>query len=602
MEKKNYYLKLDLIRIISCIGVLFYHLGILKSGYLAVCTFFVLTGYLSCVSSFQKEKFSILKYYKSRFFSIYVPLLLVVFTTICMSSLLPNIHWLTLKPETNSVLLGFNNYWQLSANMDYFARHINSPFMHFWYIAILLQFEVLFPFLFIGIKKLKELSSKYLMILLLLLTLSGFGYFYYQSTIQPIMVLYYDSLTRCFSILLGIFLGCFHVCYQKMVSFKNKILQNILFYFYLILFIASFFGGEKFVIPIPLMMVLITLLSGRLIEYGTMNESQKNPIISFLSSISYEIYLVQYPVIFFMQNISMDYVLKIILMVLLILILSILLHYALMIRKKKTLPIFIISGIWVFFSVLGLILYGVEEDHTKEMNALEEQLSLNKEMMLHKQMDYASQFEEKKTAMNQSLEEINSIIQSLDSYVHMLPVVGVGDSVMLGAVPNLYATFPNGYFDAGVSRTDWEAGKILQSLKYNGILGDPIIINLGTNGQCGEKCRLEILSICENRNIFWVNVINDWEVHVNDDLASFAERNAHVHLIDWAGYANGHMEYFISDGIHLTSVGREAYASFLYQSLYDYYLKEYTSRKERIENTYYSELNQKTLLQESFNQ
>ena len=229
------------------------------------------------------------------------------------------------------------------------------------------------------------------------------------------------------------------------------------------------------------------------------------------------------------------------------------------------------------------------------MNALEEQLSLNKEMMLHKQMDYASQFEEKKTAMNQSLEEINSIIQSLDSYVHMLPVVGVGDSVMLGAVPNLYATFPNGYFDAGVSRTDWEAGKILQSLKYNGILGDPIIINLGTNGQCGEKCRLEILSICENRNIFWVNVINDWEVHVNDDLASFADRNAHVHLIDWAGYASGHMEYFISDGIHLTGIGRDAYASFLYQSIYDYYLKEYTSRKEKIENTYYSELNQKTL-------
>ena len=327
MEKKNYYLKLDLIRIISCIGVLFYHLGILKSGYLAVCTFFALTGYLSCVSSFQKEKFSILEYYKSRFFSIYVPLLLVVFTTICMSSLLPNIHWLTLKPETNSVLLGFNNYWQLSANMDYFARHINSPFMHFWYIAILLQFEVLFPFLFIGIKKLKELSSKYLMILLLLLTLSGFGYFYYQSTIQPIMVLYYDSLTRCFSILLGIFLGCFHVCYQRMVSFKNKIIQNILFYLYLILFIASFFVGEKFVIPIPLMMVLITLLSGRLIEYGTMNESQRNPIISFLSSISYEIYLVQYPVIFFMQNVSMDYVLKIVLMIVLIVILSILFGY-----------------------------------------------------------------------------------------------------------------------------------------------------------------------------------------------------------------------------------------------------------------------------------
>ena len=56
-QNKEYYKNLNIIRIISCIAVLFYHLGILKGGYLAVCTFFVLSGYLSCKSACKKENF-----------------------------------------------------------------------------------------------------------------------------------------------------------------------------------------------------------------------------------------------------------------------------------------------------------------------------------------------------------------------------------------------------------------------------------------------------------------------------------------------------------------------------------------------------------------
>ena len=65
-SSKKYYKDLDLIRLVACIAVFLYHLGILKGGYLAVCIFFVLSGYLSFNSSFNKEKFSILNYYFSR--------------------------------------------------------------------------------------------------------------------------------------------------------------------------------------------------------------------------------------------------------------------------------------------------------------------------------------------------------------------------------------------------------------------------------------------------------------------------------------------------------------------------------------------------------
>ena len=143
-ESKKYYKRLDIIRLIACIAVLLYHLGVLKGGYLAVCVFFVLSGYLSCVSAFKKEKFSILSYYSNRFKKIYLPLIIVTFITVAVISFFPNIFWFNLKPETTSVIFGYNNFWQLSANLDYFARHVDSPFMHFWYISILLQFDLVF--------------------------------------------------------------------------------------------------------------------------------------------------------------------------------------------------------------------------------------------------------------------------------------------------------------------------------------------------------------------------------------------------------------------------------------------------------------------------
>ena len=149
MEKKEYYRRLDLIRIISCILVLFYHLNILKGGYLAVCTFFTLGGYLECISALKKDQFSIKKYYINRLKKIYLPLMIVVFITVFVAKVSKSVIWMNLKPETLSVAFGYNNFWQLSANLDYFTRNVNSPFTHFWFISILMQFDLLFPIIFV---------------------------------------------------------------------------------------------------------------------------------------------------------------------------------------------------------------------------------------------------------------------------------------------------------------------------------------------------------------------------------------------------------------------------------------------------------------------
>jgi len=54
-EKKEHFKRLDIIRAISCIMVLLYHLEILKGGFLAVCTFFVLSRIFKLCIGFEKR-------------------------------------------------------------------------------------------------------------------------------------------------------------------------------------------------------------------------------------------------------------------------------------------------------------------------------------------------------------------------------------------------------------------------------------------------------------------------------------------------------------------------------------------------------------------
>lgn len=55
IKEKEYYKRLDYLRIISCIMVLLYHLNILKGGFLAVCTFFALSRIFRLYNSLKKR-------------------------------------------------------------------------------------------------------------------------------------------------------------------------------------------------------------------------------------------------------------------------------------------------------------------------------------------------------------------------------------------------------------------------------------------------------------------------------------------------------------------------------------------------------------------
>lgn len=589
MSSKKYYKNIDFIRVLACLAVLLYHFNILKGGYLAVCVFYVLSGYLSCMSAFKKEKLSLKDYYINRIIKIYIPLIVVVFLTIAVVSLCPGINWFNLKPETTSVLLGYNNFWQLGANLDYFARHINSPFIHLWYISILLQFNLIFPFVFLLFKKLGEKVHKvFPCVILGLVCIGTAGYFCYSGITQNIMFTYYNTFARLFSLCFGLFLGFIHIYFGPIVSskFKQTNWSKVTFVWYSLILIFLFIFVDAQSKYFILAMIASSVIACRLIAYSVLRDNKDlnilDKVVRYLSKISYEIYLVQYPVIFLFQYINLPQILKLIIILVLILLISSLLHFVYSKDNKNNVFKYILGFVVLVLSMFGIVKYVLAIDHTSEMKQLEEQLAQNQEIIKQKQEEYKNKIEQENNELEELLKELENGEAQLKNIITNLSLVGIGDSVMLGAVPNLYKMFPNGYFDAAVSRTAWVAGGILQNLKNRDILGNPIILNLGANGDCPESCKKDIINKADGRKIFWINVTNDQDVHVNDEILSLSEKYDNVYVIDWDSVSHDHTEYFISDGIHLTEAGRKAYTKTIYDAIYEVYLQEYKNKMAEI--------------------
>lgn len=586
MKANKYYKYLDFIRLLSCISVLLYHLGLLKGGYLAVCTFFTLSGYLSCVSAFKKEKFSIFSYYYNKVLRVYVPVVIFVFVTVTIVSLFPSINWFNLKPEVKSVIFGYNNFWQLNANFDYFARHSASPFIHLWYISILLQFELVFPFLYMILYKLGNKFNKLVpCIISTTISIIACLYFFISCTKTNIMSIYYGTIFRSFSFLFGISLGFIHSYYGSVISKKisSKIFNKLLLIICIVIFLYLLIFIKFDSIYFSLSMIIVTIITCILIDYSISDCNDKltffDKAIKQLSSISYEIYLFQYLIIFLFQYIDINSEVKLVLIFISTIAISYIFHFCLNNKNKKAKIFQYLLLVFILLvGLFGVYKYLVSEDYTKEMKLLEKQLEENEKMINKSNEKYLELIKQEEMDWNKILDEYEKGEAKLGEIVKNLPIVGIGDSVMLGAVKVLHSRFPNGYFDAKVSRTDWEANPILKDLINKNILGDPIVIGLGTNGGCTNSCKAEIMKTCDTRKVFWINTTN--YDYINNNLNMLSKKYENLHVIDWKSASSGHKEYFASDGIHLTLSGRSAYADTIYNSIYQVYLDEYNKKKQ----------------------
>ncbi len=126
-------------------------------------------------------------------------------------------------------------------------------------------------------------------------------------------------------------------------------------------------------------------------------------------------------------------------------------------------------------------------------------------------------------------------------------VTAIGDSVMLGAAPQLQAAIDAMFGNQPVTGVDalesrqFSAGvDLIQGYKDKGLLGQDVIVQLGTNGTVDPGDFDRMMGILSDRNrvvIINANVPRPWEQQVNDTLAAGVKQYKNAVLLDWHGYA-----------------------------------------------------------------
>ena len=583
--KKKRYKKIEQLRLFLCLAVLLYHLNILKGGYLAVSSFLVLSGYLS-VYSLRNKPLSFRDYYLGRLKRIYLPLLLTVFSCLGLITLF-KISYVNLKPETTSVLFAYNNYWQLSADADYFVRNVSSPFIHLWYIAILIQYEILFPFVYLGLKACAKKFSKIAPLIILLLLIAGSYFCFYKLFVSnELMKAYYGSFARFFAYGLGIALSFFHDCFRPSYI-KAAPLRDFIFYGYLIILFISYIFIKSDSSMMAIVMLGCCIITLRIITYAFGDSSKSlgwERIVNGLARFSYELYLVQYPVIFLFENLRIPYFLKIIPIILIIFIYAFMIALASRLNKRSLKnPIQILIFLLVLgLSVTGVYGYIIAKDHTAEMAELKNKLDENQKLIEEKNKDYLEAIQAQQNEWDQILLGKESDENTIAQMLEKKPLVGIGDSVMIDIGEQMYERFPNGYFDGKVSRDLYSGEEILQNLKDEGKLSDTIVLCLSTNGDYITSYNEKLMEIVEDRQVFWVNATVPDDPEFNDRFEEFAKNYPNLHIVDWVSVSKDHPEYFFYDNIHVMEEGCDVLADLIYNDIYSYYLNKFKNEKDQI--------------------
>ena len=147
----------------------------------------------------------------------------------------------------------------------------------------------------------------------------------------------------------------------------------------------------------------------------------------------------------------------------------------------------------------------------------------------------------------------------------------IGDSVMLGASPEILKLYPDSVVDAKESRQVRQAPDIIKGLKKKGQLKETVIIALGLNGPFSTDVGQSVLdAVGSDHQIYWVLPYGNSVTYVNDvtdTIKSLAQSNTNLKILDWPAAAKDHPEWFYHDGIHLKPSGQKGYAKWLKDEL-----------------------------------
>ena len=137
---------------------------------------------------------------------------------------------------------------------------------------------------------------------------------------------------------------------------------------------------------------------------------------------------------------------------------------------------------------------------------------------------------------------------------------------MLGARSTLVDVIPGARVDAAVSRFPGAFVGRIKKLRAQDKLADTVVLHAATHGVLAADMLREMLDLLSGYGrvvVVNASVPRSWEEPNNDAIAEVVPEFPNAVIADWNEAAQGHPEYFVSDGVHLTKAGAKAYANLI---------------------------------------
>lgn len=291
---------IDILKALSVISVIMYHLYEFKGSYIGVVVFFVISGYFITSILVERDE-NYFQFLRKRFSKIY-PLLTVVLAVVCIIFFIFN-GFLTkdLIYSSLSAFLGFSNIYQIHNGMSYFERSGDMfPLLHTWTLSIEIQFYIFYPFLIYILKKVRTTYRNKAFLLLFLSLISAVIMYYKTEQAYDINSLYYGTDTRIFSLLIG---GAYYFAFKEKEVSKRK--MKIFGTISLVIIIVSILNVNYLMdINYKGLLYFLSILSGIIVVAAIKTDflNSENRIFKLLARIgkhSYCYYLWQYPIMVF---------------------------------------------------------------------------------------------------------------------------------------------------------------------------------------------------------------------------------------------------------------------------------------------------------------
>ncbi|MFD0896641.1 acyltransferase family protein [Loigolactobacillus binensis] len=613
LANSRYITGIDGLRAIAVIGVILYHLMpfSIPGGFLGVVIFLVLTGYLITdllVQEWdQNGHVALWSFYRRRLARLYPALVTMLFSTAAYMTLFQRQLLAQLRGILWSNLLYVYNWWQIAHGQSYFARfaHNESPFTHLWTLSIEGQLYLVWPILIISLLVFTKHRHQIANILFGLGLISALLMaILYVPGHDPSRV-YYGTDTRLFAVLFGAALALVwpSTILKPSIGRPQRRLLNGIGVVTLVITILMYFkidAQSTFLYRggMVLFTIAVVLLTAVVVHPGaSVNRWLTNPLFTWIGKRSYGIYLYQFPVMIFyenqVQNIAHLPWLHNLIQIGLILIISELsyrfiekpfshLDWRLFTHRSRY-HLWAIPALTVL--VIGLVGAIQAPTHaTTDNTPLARNIKRNAKAnsARNAKLIAAAKKRQKQAATKNSSSSTNSSSSSSVATVGdltptqmqqaaQMPLVGVGDSVMLDGVDSLQKIFPQMIANASVGRQVRSSQAILASYAKKGVLAQTVLVGLGTNGAFTDQQLDTIMrTVGARRQVFWVNVrvpTRSWQNSVNASLQKATKRWPNLTVIDWYDYSNKHPDWFYADQVHPNEKGKQHYADFIAQQI-----------------------------------